>query len=89
MCYLDVEGPSVTPLLHSLFEFTDSLLSQVSQAFFKLSIYSCCDRAKTCARMPSSHSFRPAEKKKNYLNHSFQCNIMTTYHLLLSSLHEP
>lgn len=60
-CYLEVDGPS-TSQLEELFELTESLLSLLSRFFFSLSMYSCCDLANTCAKMPSSHSFRPDDK---------------------------
>jgi len=61
-CYLEVEGPWISTL-EELFELTESLLSLLSRAFFNLSMYSCCDLANTCAKMPSSHSFRPEDER--------------------------
>jgi hypothetical protein len=85
-CYLEVEGPWTSPLVE-LFELTESLLSLLSRAFFSLSMYSCCDLANTCARMPSSHSFRPGDKRTNCLIIHYQKNVnMQESHNLLTPL---
>jgi hypothetical protein len=78
-CYLEVEGPW-TSLLVELLGLTDSLLSLLSRAFFKQSMYSCCDLANTCARIPSSHSFGSADKTTNSSENSLQTKCQPARH---------